>query len=157
MIWDQLEKAGVPDICGVWTPPEGANRLMTVIAIKQRYPGHAKQAATIASQCGGGVEMNRLTVVVDEHVDVTSLQDVMWAILARSDPARDVEIVTRTKACRIDVALSPDDRNLSLSSRLIIDATTPFEWKDHPQAGTPIGSPERTRATLERWGWLLKE
>jgi hypothetical protein len=33
----------------------------------------------------------------------------------------------------------------------------PFEWKDHPQAGTPIGSPERTRATLARWGWLLKE
>jgi 4-hydroxy-3-polyprenylbenzoate decarboxylase len=157
MIWDQLEKAGVPDVRGVWTPPEGGNRLMTVVAIKQRYPGHAKQAATIASQCGGGVEMNRLTVVVDEHVDVTSLQDVMWAILARSDPARDVEIVTRTKASRIDMALSPDERNLSLSSRMIIDATTPFEWKDHPAAGAPIGSPERTRATLERWGWLLKE
>jgi hypothetical protein len=68
-----------------------------------------------------------------------------------------VEIVTRTKASRIDMALSPDERNLSLSSRMIIDATTPFEWKDDPQAGTPIGSPERTRATLERWGWLLKE
>jgi UbiD family decarboxylase len=157
MIWDQLEKAGVPDVRGVWTPPEGGNRLMTVVAIKQRYPGHAKQAATIASQCGGGVEMNRLTVVVDEHVDVTSLQDVMWAILARSDPARDVEIVTRTKASRIDMALSPQERDLSFNSRMIIDATTPFEWKDHPAAGAPIGSPERTRATLERWGWLLKE
>ena len=55
------------------------------------------------------------------------------------------------------MALSPDERNLSLSSRMIIDATTPFEWKDDPQAGTPIGSPERTRATFERWGWLLKE
>ena len=33
--------------------------------------------------------MNRLGVVVDEHVDVTSLQDVMWAILARCDPARE--------------------------------------------------------------------
>ncbi len=156
MIWDHLEKAGVPDVCGVWSPPEGANRLMTVVAIRQRYPGHAKQAGVIASQCGGGVEMNRLTVVVDEHVDVTSLQDVLWAILTRSDPARDVEILTRTKGCRIDMALSPEERGLSFNSRMIIDATTPFEWKDHPQAGTPIGSPERTRATCERWGWLLK-
>ena len=27
MIWDQLEKAGVPGVCGVWSPPEGGNRL----------------------------------------------------------------------------------------------------------------------------------
>jgi hypothetical protein len=55
------------------------------------------------------------------------------------------------------MALAPAERELSFNSRLIIDATTPFEWKDDPLAGTPIGSPERTRATLERWGWLLKE
>src|SRR5713226_5456207 len=30
MIWDQLEKAGVPDVTGVWSPPAGGNRLMTV-------------------------------------------------------------------------------------------------------------------------------
>ena len=55
--------------------------------------------------------------------------------------ARDVEIVTRTKACRIDMALSPEDRDLSFNSRMIIDATTPFEWKDHPQAGIPSALP----------------
>ncbi|HZH83261.1 MAG TPA: UbiD family decarboxylase, partial [Phototrophicaceae bacterium] len=52
MIWDQLEKAGVPGVCGVWCPPEGGNRLMTVVALKTQYLGHAKQAGLIASQCG---------------------------------------------------------------------------------------------------------
>jgi UbiD family decarboxylase len=156
MIWDQLEKAGVPGVKAVWSPPEGGNRLMTVVAIDQQYPGHATQAGLIASQCAGAVEMNRLTVVVDDYVDVTSLQDVVWAILARSDPARDVDIVDRSKGSRIDMALGPEERELKRNSRMIIDATTPFEWKNHPLAGDVISTPERTRATLERWGWLLK-
>src|ERR1043166_6223120 len=39
MIWEELERAGVPDIQGVWCPPEGNTRLWTVVSIKQRYPG----------------------------------------------------------------------------------------------------------------------
>src|SRR2546422_2909872 len=49
-IRDQVEKAGVPDVKG------GASyfpRFLTVISIKQRYPGHARQAALVASQCPG--------------------------------------------------------------------------------------------------------
>ncbi|MGH7771809.1 MAG: UbiD family decarboxylase [Candidatus Binatia bacterium] len=155
MIWDQLEKAGVPGVCGVWSPPEGGNRLMTVVAIKTQYLGHSKQAGLIASQCAGAVEMNRLTVVVDEHVDITSLQDVVWAIVARCDPERGVEIIKDAKGSRIDMAISPDKREMKANSRMIIDATTPFEWKDHPLAGNIISTPERSRATRERWGWIL--
>ncbi|MFI5268020.1 MAG: UbiD family decarboxylase domain-containing protein, partial [Chloroflexota bacterium] len=155
LIWDQLERAGVPGIVDVWSPPEGGNRLMTVVAIKQQYLGHAKQAGLIASQCAGAVEMNRMTVVVDDHVDVTNLQDVTWAMLARCDPIRDVDIIGRTKGSRIDMAMGPDERDIKGNSRMIVDATTPFEWASHPLAGEVICTPERTRATLERWGWLL--
>src|SRR2546425_321389 len=155
MIWDQLEKAGVPDVTGVWSPPAGGNRLMTVVAIKTQYLGHSKQAGLIASQCAGAVEMNRLTVVVDDHVDVTNLQDVVWAILARCDPERGVEIIKDTKGSRIDMAIAPDRRELNANSRMIIDATTPFAWKSHPLAGDIISTPERTRAILATWGWVL--
>jgi len=156
MIWDQLEKAGVPGVSGVWAPPEGGNRLMTVVALKTQYVGHAKQAGLIASQCAGGIEMNRLTVVVDDHVDVTNIQDVIWAILARSDPERSVEIIKDTKGSRIDMAIAPDQRELNANSRMIIDATTPFNWKNHPLAGDIISTPERTRAILAKWGWILE-
>ena len=156
MIWDQLEKAGVPGVCGVWCPPEAGNRLMTVVALKTQYFGHAKQAGLIASQCGGGIDMNRLTVVVDDHVDVTSIRDVVWAIVARSDPERSVEIIKDTKGSRIDMAIAPDRRELNANSRMIIDATTPFTWKNHPLAGDIISTPERTRAILAKWGWILE-
>ncbi|HWO40191.1 MAG TPA: UbiD family decarboxylase [Candidatus Eisenbacteria bacterium] len=156
MIWDQLEKAGVPGVVGVWCPPEAGNRLMTVVAIKTQYVGHGKQAGLIASQCGGGLDMNRLTVVVDDHVDVTSLQDVVWAIVARCDPERGVEILKDTKGSRIDMAIAPEKRELNANSRMVIDATTPFAWKHHPLAGEIITTPERTRQILERWGWILK-
>jgi UbiD family decarboxylase len=156
MIWDQLEKTGVPGVCGVWAPPEGGNRLMTVVSLKTQYLGHAKQAGLIASQCSGGIEMNRLTVVVDDHVDITNIQDVVWAILARCDPERGVEIIKDTKGSRIDMAIAPDKRELNANSRMIIDATTPFTWKNDPLAGDIISTPERTRNILARWGWILK-
>jgi len=155
LIWDQLEKAGVPNVVNVWSPPEGGNRLMTVVAIEQAYPGHAKQTAHIAAQCAAAVELNRITVVVDHHVDATSLQDVMWAILTRCDPARDVDIIARTKGMRIDVAVSHEDREARLNSRMIIDATAPFELADQRGGGAPVGSPQRSRATREKWGWVL--
>jgi 4-hydroxy-3-polyprenylbenzoate decarboxylase len=156
MIWDQLEKAGVPGVSGVWCPPEGGNRLMTVVALQTQYLGHAKQAGLIASQCGGGIDMNRLTVVVDDHVDVTSIQDVVWAIVARCDPERGVEIIKDTKGSRIDMAIAPDKRELNANSRMIVDATTPFTWKHHPLAGDIISTPERTKKIHEKWGWILK-
>ncbi|MEK7782920.1 MAG: UbiD family decarboxylase, partial [Candidatus Binatota bacterium] len=49
LIWDEMEKAGVPDVKGVWLTVSGGSRLVLVVAIKQRYPGHAKQAAVVAS------------------------------------------------------------------------------------------------------------
>jgi hypothetical protein len=53
------------------------------------------------------------------------------------------------------MAMGPDEREAKGNSRMIIDATTPWEWKDHPLAGEPISTPERSRATREQWGWIL--
>jgi UbiD family decarboxylase len=156
MIWDQLEKAGVPGIVDVWSPPEVANRLMTVVSIDTQYAGHGKQAALIASQCAAGVEVNRLTVVVDDYVDVTSLQDVMWAMLTRSDPEHNLDVISGTKGTRLDMAMGPDERERKINSRMVVDATTPFHWKNHPDAGEPIATRDRTRATKQKWGWLLE-
>jgi 4-hydroxy-3-polyprenylbenzoate decarboxylase len=155
MIWDQLEKAGVRGVVDVWSPPEAANRYMTVVALDTQYAGHGKQAGLIASQCAAAVEVNRLTVVVDSYIDVTSLQDVMWALLSRSDPERSLDVITGTKGARLDMAMGPHERERKVNSRMIIDATTPFHWKHHPDAGEVIATPERTRATRETWGWLL--
>ena len=72
-IWSNLETAGVTDVVGVW---QHVAQLMTVVALKQRYAGHAKRAALIAAAQS---YMGRLVVVVDDDVDPSNLADVMWA------------------------------------------------------------------------------
>src|SRR5262249_31991110 len=44
-IWQNLEAGGVTDVVGAW---QHVSQLMTVVALRQRYDGHAKPAALIA-------------------------------------------------------------------------------------------------------------
>ena len=105
LAWDQLEKAGVPNVTGVWMPPVGGNRLMTLVSIKQSFPGHARQAGLIASQCAAAVYMGRYVVVLDDDIDLNNMDDVLWAMTTRVDPARDIEIIHGSYSGPLDAAL----------------------------------------------------
>ena len=152
LIQDQLEKLGVPNVVGVWSPPIAGNRLMTIVSIKQAYPGHAKQAALLASQCSGGAYMGRFVVVVDEDVEISNMDDVLWAMLTRCDPQRDIEIIKRTWSGPLDAAIEPEERGFN--SRAIVDATRPYEWKE--RFAEPVITPEEARETRRLWSWLLE-
>jgi hypothetical protein len=86
MIWDEVERAGLSGVAGVWVHEFGGARMFNVIAIKQAYPGHARQAGFLAASCQSGSYLGRFVVVVDEDVDPSDLFDVMWAICTRCDP-----------------------------------------------------------------------
>ena len=58
-----FEAVGVTDVVGVW---QHVSQLMTVVALKQRYAGHAKRAGLIAA---ANSYMARLIVIVDDDVD----------------------------------------------------------------------------------------
>ena len=133
--WDALEKAGVPNVVGVWQP---LRRLMTVVAIRQRYAGHAKQAALVAAGAKGTAYVVKYVVVVDEDVDITSLDDVMWAVVTRCNPETSIDIIRETWSSSIDPALPPDLRlkaphGTQSNSKAIINACKPYAWiKDFP-------------------------
>ncbi|MDP2718659.1 MAG: UbiD family decarboxylase, partial [Dehalococcoidia bacterium] len=93
LLHNQLEQCGVPDVKGVWLNEAGGREFITV-SIKQRYAGHAKQAAVLTSQLtmGGGF-MGRWIVVVDEDIDPTDTNDVLWAMSTRVDPVKDIDII----------------------------------------------------------------
>ncbi len=148
----QLRAAGVPGVKAVWCPPELGNRLLVVVAIDQAHPGHATQAGLIASQVGATVYSGRLVVVVDSDVDVFDLHDVLWAVATRCDPARDARVVTGAWSSRLDLAVPREERGRN--SRLILDATRPWERRD--EFPEPVRTRERDRAIRERWGWLLE-
>jgi 4-hydroxy-3-polyprenylbenzoate decarboxylase len=147
----QLAAAGVPNVQAVWCPPEFGNRLMTIVSIEQKYPGHAMQAGLVAGQLGSTAYGGRFVVIVDEDIDVHDLQAVRWAVATRMDPQRDAHVITRSWSSSLDTAIAPGSH--SLNSRLILDATRP--WEQRSDFPTPIArqSPEAIR---HKWQWLFE-
>jgi|SRR5688500_8380147 4-hydroxy-3-polyprenylbenzoate decarboxylase len=145
-MWSNLESIGVTDIVGAW---QHVAQLMTVIALKQRYPGHAKRAGLIAAAQS---YMGRIVVTVDEDVDPSSLADVMWAIATRCEPSEQVDIVRNAWSSGLDPRLSPEDRarGLTSHSKLIIDACKPFAWRDEFPTTSAL-SLEEARRIKEKW------
>jgi len=85
-IRQNVMNAGVPGVQQVWCHEVGGARMLHAVSIAQRYPGHAVQAAHIAAQCGASAYASKYIVVVDDDVDVTNLDHLLWAMLTRTDP-----------------------------------------------------------------------
>jgi UbiD family decarboxylase len=127
LVWNALDEAGVPDVKGVWCHPS-CGRFLTVVSIKQRYPGHARQTGMIASQCRTGAYLGRYVIVVDDDVDITDSEEVLWVLSSRSDPAQSIDILRRAWSGPLDPRIPRDE--VGHSSRAVIDATRPYEWWD---------------------------
>ena len=155
-IKQNMANAGVPEVRQVWCHEVGGARMFHGVAIKQRYPGHSTQAGMVAAQCGGSAYASKYIVVTDEDVDVTNLEQLIWAMLTRSDPKESIQFIDRSWDSPADPRLSPEQRkagNLT-HSVAIIDACRPYHWRDQfPPANTP--SPEVARKAQEKFGYLL--
>ena len=128
LIWDQIEAAGVPDVVGVYAH----NSYLVVVAIKQRYAGHAKQAGMAALSCAAANRNGRYIVVVDEDIDPTNIQEVLWAMETRVDPASDIQTTGGSWSTPLDPRMPPVLRDSAdyTNSRAIFYAVRPFAWKD---------------------------
>lgn len=131
-IWDALEAAGVPGIEAVWKLPAGGTRFINVIAIRQQHAGHAKMAGLVATGCGAAAFMGRMTIIVDEDIDVTKESEVMWALATRWDPRTATDIVDGCWSGYLDPTIPPSKREAGdmTNSRIIIYAVRPWHWKD---------------------------
>jgi 4-hydroxy-3-polyprenylbenzoate decarboxylase len=151
-IWNQVEAAGVPDVQAVRVHP-AAGRFFVIISIRQRYPGHAKQAAHVASQCRAGAYLGRYVIVVDEDVDIYDTDEVLWALATRSEPATDIDVIRRAWSGPLDPVIPADQKGFN--SRAIVDATKPFEWKDQFPMVSVISAEQRA-AVEARWSQLFR-
>lgn len=156
IIWNQLEAVGIPDVKGVWGHPAGGSQMLIVVSLKQRYVGHAKQAATIASQCHAGAQLGRYVIVVDEDIDPTFDFDVLWALSTRSDPVNSIDILRRCWSGPLDTQVVPELKPFGYNSRAIIDACLPFERK-HEFALKAQFDPQFRKKVIEKYGPLLYE
>jgi 3-polyprenyl-4-hydroxybenzoate decarboxylase len=141
-LWNEIEQAGITDITGVWLAEWGL-RFFAVIALKQRYGGHARQAAHIALGAREGGYLGRFVVLVDDDIDPSNMADVLWAVSTRCDPVTSIEIATGCWSSPIDPRLPPAKRAAGdfTNSRAIVNACRPFPWRHE----FPRGPLDRSR------------
>ena len=157
LIRKNIADAGVPDVTAVWAHEVGGARMLLGVSIKQRYAGHTKQAGHIAAMCHAGAYAGKYVVVVDDDIDVSNLEDLMWAMVTRSDPATSIDIISNTWSTPLDPRIPPEEkaRGNNTNSRAIIDACRPWHWRDKfPKVNMP--SPETARKAMAKFGYLLK-
>jgi UbiD family decarboxylase len=150
-IWSNLESAGVTDVTGVW---QHVSQLMTVVALRQRYDGHAKRAGLVAAAHS---YMARIVVVVDDDIDPSSLADVMWAVTTRCEPSENIDVLRNAWSSALDPRIAPADkeRGVTAHSKAIIEACRPFAWRDQFPTPSALSAAE-ARAIEEKWGKLIR-
>jgi UbiD family decarboxylase len=157
LLKQNIAMAGVPDVKAVWAHECGGSRLLYGVSISQRYDGHAVQAGHIACQCHVGAYGGRWVIVVDDDIDVSNLDELIWAALTRADPVKDIDFLRGAWNSPADPRIEPADRakgNIT-SSRMIINACRPFHWRDEfPAAVKP--SADVARRAHEKFHWLLE-
>ena len=107
-----------PEVVDFSMPAAGWFQGIAIISIKKRYPGQAKKVM-MGLWGMGQLSLTKIFVVVDDDVNVHSMDDVLWAITTRADAARDTTIIDNTPTDTLD----PASPLVNLGSKLGIDAT----------------------------------
>ena len=119
-IWDDMDKLGIPGVQGVYAHPAGAGGFgMTVISLEQRYAGHAAQCLALAAQVPGGAYYTKWIIAVDEDIDPTDMDQVIWAMSSRCHPIEDIDILRNTWSTWLDPSQNPPEKRPYGSKALI--------------------------------------
>lgn len=138
LIYDELVKNGIPNIKGVYCPPFGVGRQFIIVSIKQSYPGHATQVGYMAAQTRSAAIAGKWVVVVDDDINPYDMEDVLWAMCTRADPA-EMGIIKRAWGDAAD-PLRPSSvpAHKHTNSRGIIFAVKPYErLEEFPEVCAP--------------------
>ncbi len=119
------------------------------ISIRPQYPGQAQQVMWAAWTVDPA--LGKITVVTDDDIDVRDPFQLNWALSWRVQPHRDIVVVPRAPAVRLDPSQAAEyvpqmDPARRLSSKLGIDATRKHAY---PPASLPPA--EDLARVRERW------
>jgi 4-hydroxy-3-polyprenylbenzoate decarboxylase len=112
-----------PEVVDFSMPAAGWFQGLAIMSIKKQYPGQAKKVM-MGLWGMGQLALTKMFIVVDSDVNVHNMDDVIWAVTTRADPARDTVIISNTPTDTLD----PASPLVNLGSKLGMDATT--KWKE---------------------------
>ena len=152
-IWEDLDSLGIPGIAGVYAHPAAASGWgMVAVALEQRYAGHVAQVLALTAQCPSAAYYTKWIVAVDEDVDPSDLNQVMWAMSTRCSPADDIDIQRQTWSTGLDPSLgTPEDR--PYGSKALINACKPHRHLDKFPERTMVRRSMQERVAA-RWDEL---
>lgn len=152
-IWNDLDTLGIPGIRGVFAHPAGAGGFgFTAVSIDQQYAGHVAQVLALAAQVPGGAYVGKWTVAVDDDVDPSDIDQVLWAMTTRCDPATDLDLLRDTWSTTLDPSRFPPLER-RYGSKVLVDACRPHRHlADFPERTRVRASVYRDLAA--RWSEL---
>jgi 4-hydroxy-3-polyprenylbenzoate decarboxylase/2,5-furandicarboxylate decarboxylase 1 len=108
-----------PNVCNVHYAPAGGAQHLAIVALDQKYKGEARNVILAAL---GHHSRPKYVFLVDEDVDIYDMNKVVWAMVFRSQPDRDVIIIPRVAGGPRDPStLEPD-----VTAVMGFDATEPI-------------------------------
>lgn len=127
-ILDDLERVGVPGVVGAYAHPAAASGWgIVVVSLQQQYAGHASQVLALTAQCPAAAYYTKWIIAVDDDVDPTDMNEVMWALSTRCHPAEDIDIIRKTWSTGLDPSQFEMERR-PYGSKALIDACKPHRY-----------------------------
>lgn len=145
----ELRKRGVSFKSLYHTP----SMMAVIISASETYPGYVHTLSSAIWGTKGGV-YRPIIFVVGEDIDVTNMDEVMWALTTRMHPVRDIHVKKRAPSHALFPFVSPEERANQTGAAVCFDATFPFEWKNNaPRIAdfTHSWSKEVQELVLSRW------
>ena len=127
--------------------------LVLIVSTKIRYGGFAKSVGLRVLSTPHGLGYAKVVIIVNEDVDPFDLNQVMWAISVRVNPAGDVLMLPNLPENLLDPACQPS----GMVQKMIIDATTPVPPDNRGDYGELLKSPVGTDVWLQKLEALTKE
>ncbi|MGW6059268.1 non-oxidative hydroxyarylic acid decarboxylases subunit C [Streptomyces sp. NPDC055189] len=122
--------------------------LMVIISTAKRYGGFAKAVGMRAMTTPHGLGYVAQVILVDEDVDPFNLPQVMWAMSAKVNPKDDVVVIPNLSVLELAPAAQP----AGITSKMIIDATTPVA----PDVRGNFSTPAKDLPETKEWAAKLQ-
>ena len=107
---------------------------MVVVSMQQQYAGHAAQVLALTAQCPAAAYYTKWIIAVDDDVDPTDFNEVMWALSTRCNPTDDLDVLRNTWSTGLDPSQYPPEPR-PYGSKVLINACKPHRHiKQFPQA-----------------------
>jgi 4-hydroxy-3-polyprenylbenzoate decarboxylase len=155
----RLERAGIKGLAGVFTL---ARPNFGVVAVQQLYEGHVADLIRALEPGGDQHSGHHIWVVVDDDIDPSNTEEVLWAIASRCIPEHAVTLVPGTAQWQLDPRIPPGGRSDPTghgrsrykADSMVINACRPYAWKDE---FPPVNrnSPELTAQIEKKWEHLF--